>query len=143
MFKQFKLLPEEIQNIILEYGSVKYRDGKYISQIARNDERYNKMLAITRPIFMKVELSNHPYTNKIIAFVYSFNLRIGQYLTIRNISYYFMDAENKPTDFSCLSNDYVIGKHNELSIYRKLVNCSKYYNDTIMTVKLREGVLPI
>ena len=41
------LLPQEIVNHILEYdGRIKYRHGKYMNQIAKDDDRYNILKSI-------------------------------------------------------------------------------------------------
>jgi hypothetical protein len=43
-------IPKELLHIILEYdGKIKYKNGKYIDIIAKNDERYN----IIKPIINK------------------------------------------------------------------------------------------
>lgn len=44
-------LPREIINIILEYtGVIKYRNGKYMNQILRDDIRYHMIKTISKPI---------------------------------------------------------------------------------------------
>ena len=52
------LLPLELIYLILEYdGRIKYRNGKYMNQIAPDDDRY-KMLFLTMP---KIRLFYHNF----------------------------------------------------------------------------------
>jgi hypothetical protein len=47
---QFQYIPEELLHIILAYdGRIKYKKGKYVNIIHKNDERYN----IITPIISK------------------------------------------------------------------------------------------
>jgi hypothetical protein len=51
------LLPLELVNRILEYdGRIKYRHGKYMNQIAQDDDRYKILLTVP-----KIETYNHHY----------------------------------------------------------------------------------
>ena len=46
----YKKLPDDIINIILLYvGNFRYRNGKFISQIAKCDKRYEILKTITKP----------------------------------------------------------------------------------------------
>ena len=43
------LLPLEIVHRILEYdGRIKYRHGKYMNQISKNDDRYEMLLTVPK-----------------------------------------------------------------------------------------------
>jgi hypothetical protein len=51
---QISNIPNELLNIILEYdGNIKYKYGKYVNIIHKNDERYNM---ITPLITKKIEI---------------------------------------------------------------------------------------
>ena len=42
-------IPKDILHIILEYdGRIKYKNGKYVNVIHKNDERYNMITSIIR-----------------------------------------------------------------------------------------------
>jgi hypothetical protein len=51
---QFQYIPTELLDIILEYdGRIKYKNGRYVNIIHKNDERYN---IITPHISKKMEI---------------------------------------------------------------------------------------
>ena len=51
---QFQYIPEELLHIILAYdGRIKYKNGKYVNIIHKNDERYN---IITPIVSKKMEI---------------------------------------------------------------------------------------
>jgi hypothetical protein len=51
---QFKYIPEELLHIILAYdGRIKYKNGKYVNIINKNDERYDIIIPI---VSKKIEI---------------------------------------------------------------------------------------
>jgi len=70
----YNQLPKEIINIILEYdGRIKYRNGKYIDQINKEDKIYNsikekikKDLSLVKRINYNVKLSNYNYNYALV-----------------------------------------------------------------------------
>jgi hypothetical protein len=51
---QFQYIPKELLHIILAYdGKIKYKNGKYVNIIHKNDERYN---IITPIVSKKMEI---------------------------------------------------------------------------------------
>lgn len=78
-----KNLPKEISLIVLEFcGIVKNRNGKYMSQIAKNDVRYSVLLSIRKP---RDSLGGKVYSGCCII-----ELRVDFKKTIDNIEYYFL-----------------------------------------------------
>ena len=70
----FSYLPIEVIHRILEYdGRVKYRNGKYINQISRNDERYELLKTITPP-FVDIRFVPHGYVHYGYVARYSFRI---------------------------------------------------------------------
>jgi hypothetical protein len=71
---QYNQLSKEIINIILEYdGRIRYRNGKYINQINKEDKIYNcikekikKDLLLVKSINYNIERSNYYYNYAIL-----------------------------------------------------------------------------
>ena len=74
----FPYFPKELLNIILEYdGRIKYKNGKYINILHKNDIRYN----IIKPVITKkIKIIKKIYSNgSYFYFEFSFDIdnRIG------------------------------------------------------------------
>ena len=74
----FSYIPEEVLHIILAYdGRIKYKNGKYVNVIHKNDERYN----IIMPVISKkmVIMKNIDLHGKDFYFEFGFDIdsRVG------------------------------------------------------------------
>jgi hypothetical protein len=95
MEKCWLKLPIELVNIILSYnGSIKYRSGEYIDQIAPDDMRYSLLLTIQPKIFnlyeTHIELSN--YYNKNLFIIDMDNFILYEYV-YRDWAVYMLKSE--------------------------------------------------
>jgi hypothetical protein len=95
MEKCWLKLPIELVNIILSYnGSIKYRSGEYIDQIASDDMRYSLLLTIQPKIFnlyeTHIELSN--YYNKNLFIIDMDNFILYEYV-YRDWAVYMLKSE--------------------------------------------------
>jgi hypothetical protein len=95
MEKCWLKLPIELVNIILSYnGSIKYRSGEYIDQIAPDDRRYSLLLTIQPKIFnlyeTHIELSN--YYNKNLFIIDMDNFILYEYV-YRDWAVYMLKSE--------------------------------------------------
>jgi hypothetical protein len=71
-------IPKDVLNVILEYdGRIKYKNGKYVNVIHKNDERYN----IIMPVISKknVIMKNIDLRGKDFYFEFGFDIdsRVG------------------------------------------------------------------
>jgi hypothetical protein len=92
----FSYIPEELLHIILGYdGRIKYKNGKYVNIIHKNDERYNTIIPIINKkmeIMQNIELSGSGFyfefgfdMCKNVGFVYDYNF---SYSNTFEICYY-------------------------------------------------------
>jgi len=84
----FKNTPFELVIKILEYdGSIKYRYGKFMNQICRDDKRYDLLGSISQ--FNPVFYSNYPIYYIRELGKYMVKLKIENYYTIPRFRYIF------------------------------------------------------
>jgi hypothetical protein len=71
-------IPTDLLNIILEYdGRIKYKNGKYINIIYKNDERYNIINSIIKKkleIMKKIDLRGSSF---YFEFGFDIDIRVG------------------------------------------------------------------
>ena len=81
---QFQYIPEDLLHIILEYdGRIKYKNGRYVNIIHKNDERYNiitPLISKKMRIMQNTELSGSGFyfefgfdICKSVGLVYDYN----------------------------------------------------------------------
>ena len=102
----FSKLPKEIINIILDYdGKIKYRDGKYINKISKNDKRYKVLynIKIPQPVSytMLCDCTLSEHFEYRIDFNENFILSIWNIYTPPNkIQYFFYKKKNNKIENS-------------------------------------------
>jgi len=86
-------IPKELLNIILEYdGRIKYKNGKYVNIIHKNDYRYNiiQKVVLNRLLIIKdIDLANDDFyfeinfdIDKKVGLYYDYNLGNNNILVI-------------------------------------------------------------
>ena len=94
-----KRFPKEIVHHILEYdGRIKYRNGKYMNQIAQDDERYKMLQTIP-----KIEPFYNNNNNFWTIFI-SINNNNKSICIYKSLSYYLDD---KPCIHDIVYNEYM------------------------------------
>jgi len=84
-------LPIDVVNHILDYtGKIKHRNGKYINQILRNDERYNLLKSIKEKTFLKMNLENGIIFYKTSVEISNYSIAIIQNYPNLNDVYYYL-----------------------------------------------------
>ena len=84
-------LPMEIVNEILEYeGRIKYRNGKYINQIHKYDDRYYILLTIQKPFIYPFPILGMLYYSRISFTNKKYTLILLNTLFITTVKLYFL-----------------------------------------------------
>lgn len=114
LIERFKYLPDEIIHIIINYTNVVvYRHGKFINRLSKNDERYNLVNNIPRPIFsghykVLLRLTDIDYKGYFI--IYDFSEKISKV----NIRFFSREYDGFDKYYEIKSNcNYVINDYNK------------------------------
>lgn len=120
LLDKFGYLPEELVQIIINYTNVVvYRHGKYINRINENDNRYNLVNSIPRPILIE--------THKVLLRLtdnnckgYFLNYDTYENLHTVNIRFVYREKDGFDKYYKIKSNvTYLFGANNK---WRKIVD---------------------
>ena len=117
LLEKFKYLPDELIQKIINYTDiVSYRHGKYINRINKNDNRYNLLKKITRPIFIG--------RNKILLRLINYDM-VGYFIEyefkndiiVLNVRVFYRELDGYDKYFTIKSNEtYIFDINNNLTI---------------------------
>lgn len=97
---KFPYIPNELVRIILEFdGSLKLRNGKYMNQINKNDERYKMLLNISQ--VKTIFFGKNPFYFIRELGKYSVKLQINK-PHFSEYSYLF-EKKREENNFSCMT----------------------------------------
>ena len=64
-----KKLPNELKDLIIQYdGSIKFRNGVYMNQIDKKDDRYQLLRSMSRKEFYETTLNSYTPVNETFMF---------------------------------------------------------------------------
>jgi len=102
----WRTIPKEILNNILEYdGKIKYRNGKFINQICKDDERIPLLNSIPKKIFsnlyydMGFTHTNVFFSNNKYFIVFIYNYKYNR--MTHSIHYIINKIDNEITHMFC------------------------------------------
>lgn len=117
LLEKIRYLPDVLIQKIINYTDiVSYRHGKYINRINKNDNRYNLLKKITRPIFIG--------RNKILLRLINYDM-VGYFIEyefkndiiVLNVRVFYKELDGYDKYFTIKSNEtYIFDINNNLTI---------------------------
>ena len=90
---KYSFLPEDIIHYILSYSdAIKYRNGKYMNQISRNDKRYRELIRLS-PIYL-----DNIYTD--VYYIYIYRHTINNIISKDTDTKLYVDLENNKITYT-------------------------------------------